>query len=134
MKKSLIKYASAVGIAGAMALIVLWLRDFASVDSKAEQLRHLADAFTIPGVIFMMVAALIWVASDGFFDGFGYAGRYAARMLLPFLKLDDEKFYDYKMRKAERRLHGYSFIFFTGLAFFLIALAFIAAFYAAAPS
>lgn len=129
MKKSLIKYLSAIGVASAMVVLVLWLRDFGAVDSRSQQLRHLADAFTIPGVIFMLVAALIWVASDGFFDGFGYAGRWTARMLLPFLKLDDEKYYDYKMRKAENRLHGYSFIFFTGLGFFVIALALIAAFY-----
>ena len=129
MKKSLIKYLSAIGVAGAMTIVVLYLRNFGSAVSKVEQMRHLADAFTIPGVIFMLVAALIWVASDGFFDGIGYAGRFTARMLLPFLKLDDEKYYDYKMRKKENRIHGYSFIFFTGLAFFIVALAFIAGFY-----
>ena len=130
MKKLLGKYLSAVTVAGLMTLLVLWINNFDTIDNSADRMRILADAFTVPGVIFMLVAALIWVASDGFFDGIGYAGRLTARMLLPFLKLNDEKYYDYKMRKADNRIHGYSFIFFTGLAFFAVALVLIAMFYA----
>lgn len=112
-----------------MAWLVLWVNDFDKIANQAQRMRLLADAFTIPGVLFMMVAALVWVASDGFFDGFGYAGRVTARMLLPFLKIEEEKYYDYKMRKAGNRLHGYSFIFFTGLLFFVIAILLIILYY-----
>lgn len=130
MRRLIGKYLSSVTVAGLMTLLVLWINNFDTIENQADRLRVLADAFTVPGVIFMLVAALIWVASDGFFDGIGYAGRLTARMLLPFLKLEDEKYYDYKMRKADNRIHGYSFIFFTGLAFFAVSLVWIALFYA----
>ena len=129
MKKLLTKYLASITVSGLMACFVLWINQFDQVTVPAERIRLLADAFTVPGVLAIMLAALIWVASDGFFDGIGYAGRVTARMLLPFLKIEEEKFYDYKMRKADHRIHGYSFIFYTGLVFLAIAVGFIIRFY-----
>lgn len=128
MKKSLIKYSAAVGVASAMTVGILLLRDFGALTSTSERLRHLADAFTIPGVIFMMVAALLWVSSDGFFDGVAYCGRQLLR-LVPFVKVADERYADFKERRGGKRVKGYSFIFFTGLAFFAVAVVLIVLFY-----
>ena len=128
MKRS-VNYLTAVSAAGAMAVLVLWGNGFSQAKPMALRLKLLADAFTVPGVLLMMTAALIWAASHGFFDGIGYAGRVTARMLLPYLAKEYERFYDYKRRKADRRYGGYSFLFYVGAAFFAISLGFIAAFY-----
>ena len=49
--------------------------------------------------------------------------------LKPFKKTD-ESYYDYKTRKSGQRFTGYSFLFFTGLAFLAVALVFLALFFA----
>ena len=128
MKRS-VKYLSAVLAAGAMTTIVLWANDFGKTEETWMRLKLLADAFTVPGVLLMMVAALIWVSSDGFFDGIGYAGRTAIRMVLPFFSMEEERFYDYKRRRANNRIRGYSFLFYIGATFFVISLGFLAAYY-----
>ncbi len=130
MKKLFWKYLSAISVAGGIALLVLWIQNFGSMENLSHRLRALADAFTVSGVLFVMLSVLIWVASDGFFDGISYAGRQTARMLFPFLNIADEKYYDYKLRRAEHRIRGYSFICVTGLAFLVVAVALIVAFYA----
>lgn len=129
MKKLLVRYSIAIAIAGALTIAFLALQGFDEANSTEMRLRLLADAFTIPGVIFMLVAGLVWVASDGFFDGLTYGLRWCARTLIPFTRIPDEKYYDYKMRKKEKRARGYSFIFFTGLGFFVVAIVFIVLFY-----
>ena len=134
LRKRLLLYLSAVAAAGGMALVVLWVNDFSAVTDNAERLRLLADAFTVPGVLLMMFSALIWIGSDGFFDGLGYAGRWTVRLLLPFGWFEEEKYSDYKLRKAKNRVQGYSFLFFTGLAFLLIAAVWIVCYYARAGS
>lgn len=128
MKKQLIKYSITCGIGAALVVLYLSLNEFNNADTLQLQFRMLADAFTIPGVILMLLAGLVWVASDGFFDGLTYSARWLAR-LIPFTNIKDEKYYDYKMRKSKDRPKGYGFIFFTGLGFFLAAVLFIALFY-----
>lgn len=128
MKKQLIRYSVTVGIGAAMVALFLYLQEFNNAATSEIRLRMLADAFTIPGVILMLLAGLIWVASDGFFDGLTYSVRWLAS-LIPFTKIKDEKYYDYKVRKSKKRAQGYSFIFYTGLGYFLIAVVLIVLFY-----
>ena len=122
------KYLLATSIAGAMVALMLWGNGFGSAEETAQKLKLLADAFTLPGVLLPMLSALIWAESRGFFHGIGYAGRVSVRMIFPFLQLEDEKYYDYKRRKAKRAFHGYSFLFYVGAVFFAVALGFTAAF------
>ena len=44
--------------AGGVTLLVLWNYEFWDAPTQVERYRILANAFTIPGVILMMVAAL----------------------------------------------------------------------------
>ncbi len=127
MQKTLRKYLITTAIAGLSTVAILSLRDYWSVTEAVDKYRILADAFTVPGVILMMVSILIWLSSDGQFDGLSYAFRYAGKMLLPFLqkKNEHETYYDYKRSREGKRLHGFSFLFFVGLAFVLIAIVFV---------
>ena len=127
--KRWVKYVFAISAAGGMAGIVLWSNDFGKAEGAWIRLKILADAFTVPGVLLMTAATLIWVASQGFFDGIGYAGRSVLRTVIPFLSMEDEKFYDYKQRRADDRIRGYSYLFYVGAAFFVVSLGFLAAYY-----
>ncbi len=125
IKKALIKYAIALAIGAGLALLCLSLNDYGGAMEAVERYRLLADAFTVPGVVFVLVAGLVHVSTDGFFDMLSFGFKKAGEMLIPFMKHSKESFYDYKTRKNGNRLSGYSFIFFTGLAFLAVAVVFL---------
>lgn len=123
------KYLITSGIALFMTFGMLFAHNVATVESKAQVFRILADSFTIPGVLLLALGALVWVSSTGAMDGISYALGRAGRMLIPGSKKPHETFYDYKTRKAEKRVSGYGFIFHVGLVFFAVAVVFTVLFY-----
>jgi len=127
-KKTVIKYLVTIGIAFAATLLVIWLRDLANEEVLQERYRILADAFCVPGVILMCFSGIMWVASDGFFDGLAYAFGRVGGMFIPAYKVKHETFFDYKQRKKEKRAEkeGTSFwyLFFVGLGFVLVSAIF----------
>ena len=125
--KILLRYSVTTLIAGLMTLFVMYLRNFWSAVTLVEKYRTLADALTIPGVFLIMITALVWVSSEGFFDGLGYAFSRVGGMLIPFYKkgLKHETYYEYKQRQADKKAHGYSFLLVVGLAFTAVAIVFI---------
>ena len=130
LKNTLLKYGITVFIGAVMVWLVLTGYGYEEVTTAAERYRILSDAFTIPGVIFMLCALLVLVSNKGAFEGISYAAGYALRMLIPGLSKDREKYGDYVERKREKGgVKGYGFLFFTGLAFLIVSLIFIALFY-----
>ena len=126
-KQILLKYGITTAVAGGMTVFLLWLRDYSEAVTLADRYRLLADAFTIPGVLLVMVAALVWISSDGFFDGLAYAFSRVGSMFIPFHRQSAKHmtYYDYKMSKKDKRPHGYGFLFYVGLVFVAIALVFV---------
>ncbi len=123
---AVVKYLVTIGAAAFASLLILWLRDYWSAQTLVAQYRILADAFTIPGVILMCFSGLMWVSSDGFFDSIGYAFSRVGNMFIPFMKNKHETFYDYKLRKGDKRKGGsFWFLFFVGLGFVLVSLIFV---------
>ena len=127
-KNTAIKYLVTTGIALLGAIVILWSRNFIAIDDLAQKFRALADAFCVPGVILMCFSGLIWVSSDGFFDGLGYAFSRVGGMFIPAYKAKHETFLDYKQKKHDKRAEKNSgslwFVFFVGLGFFLVSLVF----------
>lgn len=125
--KLLLKYSITTVAAGIFTLLLLWLRDFGSADTLQDQYRILADPFSVPGILLILLTALIWASSEGAFDGLGYAFGRVGSMLIPFFKksLEHQTYYDYKMSKKDKRAHGYSFLFFVGLVFLAVDIVFI---------
>lgn len=132
IKKALIKYAIALAIGAGLALLCLSLNEYSGALEAVERYRLLADAFTVPGIVLVLVAGLVFVSTEGFFDMLSFGFKKAGEMLIPFMKHSKESFYDYKMRKSGNRLSGYSFIFFTGLGFMAVAVVFLILYFQAA--
>ena len=129
--KLIVKYAICFVIQGSMAWVVISNYSFASAESDLERYRILADAFTVPGIAFLMLGLLVWVSTTGFFDGSSYALRRFGRMFT-FQGASDAvmvKYYDYKMERASKRYSGYSFLFISGALFFAVALVFFVLYY-----
>lgn len=129
-RKVILQYAITTVAAGLVSLLALHLRDFWSATELVDKYKYLADAFTIPGVLLIMISALIWISSTGFFDGIAYAATRVGGMLIPFYKKGKEHqtYYDYKMSKKDKAPHGYSFLFFVGLAFMVVSIVFVVLF------
>ena len=130
-RKIILRYSITTAAAGLVSLLVLYLHGFGDVTTLEQKYKILADAFTIPGVVLIMFGALIWVSSEGFFDGLTYAFTRVGGMLIPFFRggKEHQTYYDYKMKMKDKRAHGYSFMFFVGIVFVAIAVVFIALFY-----
>ncbi len=126
----MLKYGITVIVAGAIVWLVLDLHEFSRAMPLLEQYRLLCDAFTIPGIILIMLGFLVMISNAGNFLGLGYAVKHAVKMLIPFGNKKDERYYDYYQRKQEQgKAKGYGFLFVTGLLFMAVALVFFTLFY-----
>ena len=129
-KVNLAKY----GITSAIALAMIWVycssRDLFQ-QPIMERWRILCDAFTIPGLTFVMIGFLIMVANEGFFDMLSYAASKAVGIFLPGRGFSDngEKYYDYVQRKRGNRTAGFGFLFVVGCVLMAFAFLFMFLFY-----
>ena len=125
IKKNLIKYGIAFLVGGLLFYLYIYLRDFPSAEA-ADNWRMLSDAATIPGLLFVMVGALIWAISKGAVDGVSYALTKVFRGLIPGGRFrEDETYAEYIDRRHERMKHytsGYAFLFITGIVFLVFAM------------
>ncbi len=129
MKKAVIKYLSAIAAGGVFTLLVLLINGFFTTDVAIIKYKLLADAFGGPGIIMILLPVLFWISTDGFFDGITYALSRFGQMITFRGALKQEKYYDYKQRKAQKRMSGFWFILFVGLGFVLVSGVFLVFFY-----
>ena len=127
MKKKVLKYSITI-LTG--LLIAAWVASikevFLSFGYNTKTLGGLSDAFFVPGILLTCVGCLAWVSSIGFFDSVTFAVRIAVHALLPFVKMEDKTFYDYKMDREEAR-SGKAPIFLVviGILFIIISVLFL---------
>ena len=127
--KLLWKYLICFGIMGIFTVSMLISLGFSFTNDLIDIYSNLADAFTVPGILMVLVGSLVWVSTTGFFDTLTFGVSILFKGLLPFKKGERfERFYDYKARKDEKRLTGYGFIVISGAIFLVIGIIFTALF------
>ncbi len=119
------KYLASFAIMGVVTSTVLILKGYSAELDRVTRLHYLADSFTIPSVIIVMVGLLVWVSTEGTFDMLSYGLGRGLKTLIPGSTQNHETFYDYKKRKVAKRISGYSFLFISGGIYFIPALIFI---------
>lgn len=129
-KNRLLKYGITTVVTASVSVLIMYLNGLFEATDILTRFKLLADAFTIPGVILLCIGALIWVSTDGMFDGLTYAAKRLGS-LIPFYgkNYTHERYYDYVMRKRGKRISGYGFIPIVGAAFVAIAVVFIVLYY-----
>ena len=125
MKKQIKTYAITLAVAVAIMIGVSALRGaFTTAFSPKEAIRCACDAFFVTGILYLCVGGIIWASKMGTFDGFGYSfslwkQRYTNN------KRDwrnEESFYDYKERKAEKKKgRQVNHVLIVGAVFVMIA-------------
>ena len=128
--KYLIGVAVCLVIGGSLAWFVASNYGYKEAADEATRYMVLCNAFTIPGVLLTLGAALIAIYNTGFFSGLFYGLRGLKDMFLPFLRQEYVPYRDYRKKQLEKKVRGYSFILFTGLAFMAVAIYFLIRFHA----
>lgn len=129
---TILKYTITLVVSGAVSATVYSLHKVPSA-SLADTYRVLCDAFTIPGIILLMLGLLVWVGTTGTLDGITYALSWLRNRILPFVKgARRETYYEYVARKDKNRARGYAFLFICGAVFMFAAFVFVGLFYTAA--
>ena len=126
IKNTIIKYSICVAICSLITVGVLFIKEYFTLTDIAQKYRFLSDAFVIPGILFMGFAGLVFLSDEGSFDGVGFALKKALKVIVPFIGLSNESYAEYRDRKHKKgKTKGYSCMFFTGLAFFLVGVVFM---------
>lgn len=125
--KIIIKYAIASIIAVCFVLLNLSLRDFFKETELKEKYRMLADSFTIPGLIYVLLGLLIMLTNKGSLDALGYMVKRAFKMLVPMSKKDNMTYAEYK--ETKKGIHGYGFLFYIGAVVTAVGIVFTILFY-----
>lgn len=123
----LIKYFIAVLIASLTVLLVLWLRDYWNQENLVEKYRYLADAFTIPGILYIMFGLLLFLINQGALSSLSYMLKRFVNNLIPFSVHKDETYAAYLSRRKE--LKGYSYLFIIGIVFLFVGIVFTILFF-----
>lgn len=128
-KTRLIKYGSAAAFVAIMAYFYISMRDFAGA-TLVQKCVLICDALTIPGMLLILIGALVWVTNLGALDGIAYALRHTFRALIPGMSLkDDERYVDYVERRRENPVRGYGFLLISGSITMAGALVFMVLFF-----
>ncbi len=128
VKKRLIKYGGCAVFVGLMAWGYIALRNF-NACSFAEKLTMLCDAFTVPGMLLLMVGLLITLANAGAVDGLAYALSVAGKALIPGGRKRTESYADFVERRNEKHAKGYGFLLISGGVTMGIAMIFLVAYH-----
>lgn len=93
-----------LGIGLLIAFLVMWYQGLFVVTKLSDIIMAIGDGFTVAAVLYLGVGALMWISTTGFFDIFGFAFKRAARVFIPNFFVDaDGNYYEYKMKKEEKR-------------------------------
>ena len=126
-KTRLIKYGAAFGVCAIVAGVYIATHQ-ADMNTTAGLYRVLCDAFTVPGIMSILLGALFAVANEGAFHGVGYAVSMAVKALIPGGRAEMESYGDYLERKDRRKMTGFGFLFIVGGVFMAVALVFLVLF------
>jgi len=132
LKKNLTKYGIAVSVALLLAYAFVALRvDFENPEDTPlmEWYRIVCDAFTIPGLLYLMFGAFMSLSNEGALDGLGYVCVTGLKMLIPGGALKMERYQEYLERRRANRVKGYGFLYVVGAGCMAIAGVFMALFY-----
>ena len=132
LAKKLTKYGVAIVLALGLAFLYVYLRvDFADPDATplVDWYKILCDAFTIPGLLYLMFGCLMTLSNQGAMDGLGYVAANAVKMLVPGGALKMERFKEYLERRRANRVRGYGFLYLIGAGCMAVSLVFLVLFY-----
>ncbi len=130
LKRYIITIAVGLLIAGG----VMAARNFGGAATAVQRIVILCDAFTVPGVLLILAAGLVFVSNNGIFYGLGFALSRAVLFLFPggMTTKKHERYGDYVERKREKGgIKDYRFLPIVGAAFLAVGVILTVVYYGA---
>lgn len=128
LKKSFPRYVITILIGAGLVWLTLDLHGYSSLTSQVDRYRLLCDAFTIPGMILLMLGLLVLVSGSSGLDGITYVLHWLRLTLIPFGG-KQPRYADHVQRRRERKkVHG-GFLIISGCLFLAAAIVFLILFY-----
>ena len=131
-QKLLLKFGIAF-LCGAAGVGLMFMNNNPFVqETAAQRYRYLCDAFSVPGLLLILVGVLSWLAGEGAFAGLGYVFRYVRRSFIPGgrTRYPHETYYEYvQKRKGKKSGSWIGFLSLTGMLFLLVGLVFLVLYY-----
>jgi len=93
------------------------------------QYRVLCDAFSIPGIMMVMIALLLTLNNLGALDTIAYLMSFLPRMIAPAAFGEPQMFIDYVEQRREKRNKGFGFLYIVGFLFLGVAIYYLVKFY-----
>lgn len=121
--KKLRAYLVNLTVAAAMCFISASAWGIFGATEAMSIVKILSDSFVLPGVLLIGVSLIGWVSSKGTFDIFGYTLRGFIGIFNRDTYYKHESFYDYRVRKDEKRKSLNLPRLLVGVVFFLIGIA-----------
>lgn len=118
-----LKYLIAFLVATAIFFTVISIRNIFTLTDRQKIIGALSDGFTIPGVLFICLGLLVWLANLGSFHGIGYVMKHLFTMLIPLSKKNHETYADYI--ETRKKTNGFSFLFIIGGFFLSLGILFL---------
>ena len=119
-KETLKKYAICFCIEIVIAFLVVWSNGFFT-ESSAVNIRIIADACFVAGILMTLFAAMMYISSEGALIGVGFVLKTAFLTFIPMGRTKQERYIDYRARKlGEVKNRSNSHILLTGLSFTVI--------------
>ena len=128
-KALLTKYIICFGIASLITFIVFWIKGFFT-DSLAVNLQVLSDGFSVSGLLVTLLAAMMYISSEGALIGIGFVLRNVVQAFVPMGRKKHEFYAQYRERKlSEMKKSSNSCMLVTGLIFLFIGIIFTVIWY-----
>lgn len=129
-KALLIKYGSCFGVAALITFVVFWIRGFFT-DSISVNMQVLSDGFSISGMIFLFLAAMMYISGEGALIGVSYILQSVAQIFIPMGRKNHEVYAKYRERKLaeKKKPSGDHCLLVTGSIFFAVGLIFTVIWY-----
>lgn len=117
-----LSYLITVLIGLAMAVAVFAYRGGFSQPDAQSMYSALSDACFVPGIFMTGIGLMVLVANEGFFDILSYGMHSLVTLFTPFKRKEEhQRYYEYKVARAERRTKPQNIVLRVGIVFLLLA-------------
>lgn len=132
MKRASMKYVMASVTGLILSFAIMYWRGITLAETTQEIMQAVSDGFFVVGFLYVAFGLLFVAAHAGTLDIITYGFRSVIWLFTPFAKNRDEGgYYEYKMKKKEKRKGVPYFLIWVGLVFVALSVLFLVLYYKA---
>lgn len=120
IKRNAIRFLICCIISIVIVLYLLLINKYFNEDSYKTKMIKLIDAFSIPGILFIMGGLLIILINYNSLSGVIFILKKVYRSLIPFTKKSEERYNEYL--KNRKRINGSSVFIIIGFIYIMLSI------------